>query len=166
MDNLIQLSILTSITFLFITHPLSLGVTLLIQTSLVALISGNLSLNFWFSYIIFLIMVGGMLILFIYMTSIASNEKFSLSWNLTFMILIFTSMSIMLYTQNYFLKTNIMNYEQLSILNSMIQNFSLNKYINMPLMIIMMLAILYLLITLIAVVKITSFKYGPLRQMN
>lgn len=43
---------------------------------------------------------------------------------------------------------------------------SLNKYFNFPRYSIFYISIIYLLITLIAVVKISNFNLGPLRQNN
>lgn len=47
-----------------------------------------------------------------------------------------------------------------------ISNFliSINKYIVYPNIIIYFILMIYLLITLIAIVKITKINYGPLRQ--
>jgi NADH-ubiquinone oxidoreductase chain 6 len=56
-----------------------MGLVLLIQTLIVALLTGVLASSFWFSYILFLVFLGGMLVLFIYVTRLASNEMFSIS---------------------------------------------------------------------------------------
>nr|AML26004.1 NADH dehydrogenase subunit 6 [Staphylinidae sp. BMNH 1274240] len=149
-----------SMMFIFMNHPLSMGLILLMQTTLIALITGNLCMNFWFSYILFLIMIGGMLILFIYMTSIASNEKFKFSYS--HIMFFIPAMLIMMYmisiNKEYLFTFN----NNLNISNNF--DLNLNKYINFPSNIIMIMMIIYLLITLIAIVKITNFKSGPLRQ--
>nr|AYQ19116.1 NADH dehydrogenase subunit 6 [Lamiinae sp. 4 ACP-2013] len=157
-----NLSIALTSIFIFLTHPLSLGMILLIQTILIALITGSFSLNYWFSYIIFLIMIGGMLILFIYMTSIASNEKFKFSMKLfslfSMTILILT---LLLFLDYYFFnQLNIIDLTSQSLFNF---KFSLNKFMNWPNNIVFLMMIIYLLITLIMVVKITNINYGPLR---
>nr|DAA06218.1 TPA_exp: truncated NADH dehydrogenase subunit 6 [Drosophila persimilis] len=76
---LYSLILTTSIIFLNMIHPLAMGLTLLIQTIFICLISGLMTKSFWYSYILFLIFLGGMLVLFIYVTSLASNEMFNLS---------------------------------------------------------------------------------------
>nr|AIW06300.1 NADH dehydrogenase subunit 6 [Curculionidae sp. MT-2014] len=155
-----------SITFLFLNHPLSLGFILLIQTILISLISGLMNSDFWFSYILFLIMIGGMLVLFIYMTSIASNEKFKFNKNLAFLIILMITMTMMLSFSDSFLlmiKSLILN--ETPQLSDKI-NLSMNKYLNTPSMFIMLMLIFYLLITLIAIVKITQSKMGPLRPQS
>nr|QWB85635.1 NADH dehydrogenase subunit 6 [Neandra brunnea] len=154
-----------TLMFLFVNHPLSFGLILLIQATLIALLTGMLSFNFWFSYILFLIMVGGMLILFIYMTSVASNEKFKLSINLliTVMICLSTSPLIML-SENSLLTSSIKTNEIMEWNFKWSLNWSLEKFISWPSIPIMFLIMSYLLLVLIMVVKITDNKQGPLRQ--
>nr|QYC35491.1 NADH dehydrogenase subunit 6 [Cyphonocerus sanguineus klapperichi] len=148
--------------FLFTSHPLSMGLILLIQTLMISLITGLMSINYWFSYILFIIMIGGMLVLFIYMTSIASNEKFSHNNKiLIIMILLMLMITFMLMSDQFINYMSSVN--STSINNSSFEN-SLNKYLSYPFMMISLSIITYLLITLIAVVKITNIKYGPLRQ--
>nr|YP_009441770.1 NADH dehydrogenase subunit 6 [Dryops ernesti]AOY39315.1 NADH dehydrogenase subunit 6 [Dryops ernesti] len=163
---LMMLSMLTSMMFMFMKHPLSMGMTLLMQTTLVAMITGLFSYNYWYSYILFLIMVGGMLVLFIYMTSIASNEMFKYSNKMLMLMTIMMTLIIMMY---FFMDHSLTTMGHLS--NEMIfMNksssfiFSLNKFLNLPSSMVLLFLIMYLFITLIAVVKITNIKYGPLRQ--
>nr|ALO76849.1 NADH deshydrogenase subunit 6 [Adoretus sp. ADO01] len=164
--TLMTLSFISSITFIFLSHPLSMGLMLLIQTITISLTMGFFNMNFWYSYILFLIMIGGMLVLFIYMTSVASNEKFSYSIKITFMIimLMMTMMFIIMMMDPYFSNMNNIYMEIPELMKN--YNMSFNKYLNYPMNIIMFMMIMYLLITLIAVVKITKIESGPLRQTN
>nr|ALO77598.1 NADH deshydrogenase subunit 6 [Scraptia sp. SCR01] len=158
--SILLINMLLSMFFIFFYHPLSMGLILLIQTILISLITGKLNMNFWYSYILFLIMVGAMLILFIYMTSLASNEKFILNKKLMFLssifFLIFLMFSI-LPLNNTFYKWN---FQENMNFNSM------TKYLNIPMNFIFLFMIIYLFLTLIAIVKITNFKKGPVRQLN
>nr|YP_010693851.1 NADH dehydrogenase subunit 6 [Tachina punctocincta]WCD42081.1 NADH dehydrogenase subunit 6 [Tachina punctocincta] len=159
-----------NLIFLNMKHPLAMGLILLIQTTLISLTSGLLSKTFWFSYILFLVFIGGMLVLFIYVTSLASNEMFSLSIKLMMisLLIIFIMMTSM-----YFMDKNLLmqykNLEMNSIYNMnsyiMENSLSLNKLYNYPTNIMTILLMNYLLITLIAVVKITKLFKGPLRPM-
>nr|YP_003097174.1 NADH dehydrogenase subunit 6 [Psacothea hilaris]ACR44363.1 NADH dehydrogenase subunit 6 [Psacothea hilaris] len=157
-------SLLLSFIFMFLMHPLSFGLILLLQTTMIALITGMMNFNYWFSYIIFLIMIGGMLILFIYMTSVASNEKFKFSYKLTLACIFITSiMSLLFIIDLYYFNLNSMN----NLFNQVNhENFklSMNKFMNWPMNMNFFLMIIYLLVTLIMVVKITNIQYGPLRQ--
>nr|AMP43817.1 NADH dehydrogenase subunit 6 [Suragina sp. KW-2016] len=164
-----MISFITSLTFMQMNHPLAMGLMLLIQTILICLISGLFSKTFWFSYILFLVFLGGMLVLFIYVTSLASNEMFSLSMKMTSinMILMITIIISAIFIDKTYL---------MSMMNNEMFNFSLtlnpentlnlNKLYNYPTNIITLILINYLLLTLIAVVKITNIFYGPLRPMN
>nr|YP_010010568.1 NADH dehydrogenase subunit 6 [Psylliodes chlorophana]QOH99587.1 NADH dehydrogenase subunit 6 [Psylliodes chlorophana]QOK35988.1 NADH dehydrogenase subunit 6 [Psylliodes punctifrons] len=166
MTMILSLLFMNTVMFIFLYHPLSLGLILLLQTILTALISGFMNSNFWYSYMLFLIMIGGMLILFIYMTSIASNEKFKLNKKMflfNFMGLMIMMMLLLfmdMFYLNYF-----MNIEEMTMMNlTFNNNLSLKKYFNYPNYTLMIMMIIYLFITLIAVTKITNNSYGPLRQ--
>nr|WRK67309.1 NADH dehydrogenase subunit 6 [Nemopterinae gen. 1 sp. 1 YZ-2023a] len=165
------LNIIISINFINTKHPMAMGFILLIQTIIISLMCGMYSYSYWFSYILFLIMLGGMLVLFIYMTSLASNELFSVSMNWLFFSIMFIMISTMM---SYFIDQLFMfnnNQEMLMFQNN--TNFifleteiNLIKLYNYPTMNITILMMNYLLLTLIIIVKITKIKHGPLRQMN
>nr|AYR05171.1 NADH dehydrogenase subunit 6 [Coleoptera sp. ACP-2013] len=147
-----------SLLFIFLTHPLSAGFIILLQTLLISILTGTMNLNFWFSYILFLILIGGMMILFIYMTSIASNEKFKFSMNLLILLMIFSYSMYLIYSPNTMIYQN---FDNIYILLP-----TLNKFINSNLLILFYLMIIYLLITLIAIVSMMKTLSSPLRQMN
>uniref|UniRef100_UPI00300362AB NADH dehydrogenase subunit 6 n=1 Tax=Parotis suralis TaxID=1266113 RepID=UPI00300362AB len=167
------LIILFSLFLLFLSHPLSMGLMILIQTMLTCLISSIMLSTYWFSYILFLTFLGGLLVLFIYVSSIASNEMFSISFNMK--MLFFLSIFIMLIISMIFM--NNLNWLNLNIDNLEMNNFfnmflffnnenkiNLSKLYNNQTFLIMMMMIIYLFITLIAMVKITNIFYGPLRS--
>lgn len=110
--------------------------------------------------------MGGILILFIYITRIASNEKFKFNFKIiiiliTILILIFIIRTIL----DYFYFNSIIKISEIINQSYSINNkLSLTKYFNFPNNLIIILIIIYLFITLIAIVKITKFSYGPLRQ--
>nr|AMW68070.1 NADH dehydrogenase subunit 6 [Oliarces clara] len=164
------LMIIFSINFLQMKHPLSMGLNLLIQTILTSLICGFISPSFWFAYILFLIMLGGMLVLFIYMTSLASNELFSFSMKKMFFLMSLLILLIMLtfFLDNFFStfeNSEILNYNNQFLLN-MENEFNLIKLYNNPTMNITLLMINYLFLTLIIVVKITNINYGSFTTKN
>nr|AVN67453.1 NADH dehydrogenase subunit 6 [Gyna caffrorum] len=161
---LLMMSLLSSVIFTQMNHPLAMGLILLLQTSIIAIITGTMSQAFWFSYILFLIFIGGMLVLFIYITSLASNELFSMSTKLFILTTILFPITIWLFYQVNFTLQNNETYT-LYVMNSM-TNFPLIKLYNLPTSIITIMLALYLFLTLIAVVKITNIFKGPLRQMN
>nr|AXS66138.1 NADH dehydrogenase subunit 6 [Curculionoidea sp. 30 KM-2017] len=160
---ILMLNLILSFLFILMNHPLSLGGTLLMQTISISLLTGYILHSFWFSYILFLIMIGGLLIMFIYMTSIASNEKFKIPKTLTIFLIALSILlfSIMLMKSDFshFIHLKYFNFFEYLNLES-----SLNKFFNLPNMKFLIFLMIYLLITLIAVVKITDKNTGPLRQ--
>nr|YP_010946658.1 NADH dehydrogenase subunit 6 [Margattea bisignata]WGO57376.1 NADH dehydrogenase subunit 6 [Margattea bisignata] len=162
--TIIYSSMLTSIMFINTNHPMIMGLILLLQTILIMLITGMMSQTFWFSYILFLIFIGGMLILFIYVTSLASNEMASLSKKTMLTMLTFTV--IMILTMS-FIKLYLNSQDNSTFIN--FNNPSTNqilKLYNMPTHLIIILLGSYLFLSLIAVVKVTNIFKGPLRKMN
>nr|YP_009169968.1 NADH dehydrogenase subunit 6 [Polypedilum vanderplanki]ALD88421.1 NADH dehydrogenase subunit 6 [Polypedilum vanderplanki] len=167
--------LLFSLMFFFSKHPLSMGMMLMMQTILIVLFSGMLNKTFWFSYSLFLIFLGGMLILFMYMTSIASNEQFKFKINF-FIITLLNIFIILMIFYFYFLSQKLMFFnkihsmENLNIIfmkNLILENnLMLNKMYNFPMNLITILLINYLFLTLIVTVKITNIFEGPLRPKN
>nr|YP_010878905.1 NADH dehydrogenase subunit 6 [Sambus kanssuensis]WHE42544.1 NADH dehydrogenase subunit 6 [Sambus kanssuensis] len=155
MKLMIMMSIIISIMFLFTKHPMSMGFNLLMQTLFISLITGILSINFWYSYMLFIVMVGGMLVLFIYMTCVASNEKFSMP-KMTITVLIIGMVNIITYKSNL---TSLVSEMKISQWNQ-----SLVKFFLFPQGTISLLMMIYLFLALIAVVKITKIEMGPLRS--
>nr|WAU48207.1 NADH dehydrogenase subunit 6 [Agriades orbitulus] len=175
MKMLLTLSLIfLSIIMFFINHPLSMGMLILIQTTLLCLISGMLINTYWFSYILFLTFSGGLLVLFIYVSSIASNEMFKINMKNKLFMLICMIMLFMfsLYFMNNLYWMNMMiNEEMMNLFNSIyflneFNNINLSKLYNKQTYLMMMMMIIYLFITLITVVKITNIFFGPLRSFN
>nr|YP_010564263.1 NADH dehydrogenase subunit 6 [Auaxa sulphurea]UYX62260.1 NADH dehydrogenase subunit 6 [Auaxa sulphurea] len=165
--------LIMSIIMIFLNHPLSIGLMILMQTLMMCLLSGMLIKTYWFSYILFLTFLGELWVLFIYVSSIASNELFNLSFNLK---MLFMLLLIMIMMNQLFLYNNI-NWMNLSnnfsdndnFLNMLFFNnenkINLNKLYNNHTYMIMMLLVIYLFISLVAIVKITNIFYGPLRSI-
>nr|YP_010610501.1 NADH dehydrogenase subunit 6 [Agrilus discalis]WAP90841.1 NADH dehydrogenase subunit 6 [Agrilus discalis] len=170
MIMLMLLSFLISIMFLMTKHPLSMGFNLLIQSILISMITGMLNFNFWYSYMLFLIMVGGMLILFIYMTSVASNEKFKFSMKSVMLLMISFIIAIMIMYQFKMNTLEMENFtsmmEKTETLNQFNWLNSIKKFFIYPQNTSLVMLMSYLFLTLIAIVKITNIKYGPLRTTN
>uniref|UniRef100_A0AAU7YR82 NADH-ubiquinone oxidoreductase chain 6 n=1 Tax=Rhoenanthus obscurus TaxID=2850857 RepID=A0AAU7YR82_9INSE len=166
---LMAMILTTGLLFCRTNHPLAMGLTLLFQTTFTSLISGLMAPSFWFSYILFLVFLGGMLVLFIYVTSLASNEMFSISAKAFILSILFSSMALMLIfisdplmweipTSNQFLTSNLSEFDLLPSL--------LFKFYNSSSSILTILLVIYLFLTLLAVVAITNIQYGPLRPTN
>nr|YP_010253728.1 NADH dehydrogenase subunit 6 [Cochylimorpha cultana]QTZ18145.1 NADH dehydrogenase subunit 6 [Cochylimorpha cultana] len=160
-----------SMFMFFLNHPMSMGMMILIQTILTSMISGMLINTYWFSYILFLTFLGGLLVLFIYVSSIASNELFknNFLYNKIIIInlIIITIISMIfikkLNWMNSFFNNEMENFFEINLFFNNENKFNLSKLYNNQTFLIMMMMIIYLFITLVAVVKITNIFYGPLR---
>nr|YP_009935554.1 NADH dehydrogenase subunit 6 [Prosopocoilus astacoides]QNS37133.1 NADH dehydrogenase subunit 6 [Prosopocoilus astacoides]UTM10024.1 NADH dehydrogenase subunit 6 [Prosopocoilus astacoides castaneus] len=165
MTMILCTSVLNASFLPLMNHPMSLGLLLLIQSILIAMISGWMNITFWYSYIMLLIMIGGMLVLFMYMTNVASNEKFSFSSSLMIILIIMTVMFILsiptidqsLINMGIQINETIMSFHPLT---------SLNKFLNFPAITMSTALIIYLLVTMIVIIKIINIKHGPLRHHN
>nr|UFZ12875.1 NADH dehydrogenase subunit 6 [Corydalus sp. 1 YLJ-2021a] len=168
MQLIILLNLIITWNFIQTNHPLAMGLLLLLQTINICLSSGLLIKTFWFSYILFLIMLGGMLVLFIYMTSLASNELFSISTTQILLNSILIILLTLLFILDSFNSWSILMNWDMNKFSLMINENSMDllKLYNFPTMNLTLLLINYLFLTLIIIVKITNIFFGPLRQMN
>nr|YP_010519761.1 NADH dehydrogenase subunit 6 [Rhaphidophora quadrispina]UXP34383.1 NADH dehydrogenase subunit 6 [Rhaphidophora quadrispina] len=171
--NILLLSMMNNSIFTLINHPLAMMIVIIIQTMLICLMTGIISQTFWFSYILFLVFLGGMLVLFIYITSLASNEMFKMPSKILIimMITLMTMLSIMMIMDSSITNMMMTSIDMNTINNKMTimyseSNLSLMKLYNNPTNIITLMLVLYLFLTLIVIVKITNIFQGPLRQKN
>nr|YP_009343028.1 NADH dehydrogenase subunit 6 [Cambaroides japonicus]APS87242.1 NADH dehydrogenase subunit 6 [Cambaroides japonicus] len=163
--------LITSMLFTRLSHPLSMGLTLFIQTIFICISSGLSNLSFWFSYILFIIFLGGMLVLFIYVASLASNEIFNLSPNFLFLTILFTLFMILTIIT---LADPMMISTKLKIASSSLMTFYKLDYTSLLVstiyspssMFFTLFLIIYLLLTLFVVVKIINIYSSPMRTNN
>nr|AVJ52567.1 NADH dehydrogenase subunit 6 [Choerocoris paganus] len=153
---LYSLLITVSMMFLLLKHPMSMGFILILQTMIIAIISGMMLNNFFFSYIIMIIMLSGALVLFIYMASVASNEKFKTSTSMMIM-------TLMTFLASLPLTKDIKVMEHPNKDNYMSIIMTLSKLFNTMSTYMTMMMIMYLLLTMIVVSYIANTQEGPLR---
>nr|YP_008757791.1 NADH dehydrogenase subunit 6 [Catopsilia pomona]AFP58832.1 NADH dehydrogenase subunit 6 [Catopsilia pomona] len=162
-----------SLIMFFIKHPLAMGLFIFLQTMIISLFIGLFLNTYWFSYILFLVFLGGLLVLFIYVSSIASNEimKFSISFKFIFPIIIMISLMTMFFNWkninllNLFINNEMNNIESIFIFMNE-NNIYLSKLYDKQTYFLTLMLIIYLFITLIVVIKITNIFFGPLRSFN
>nr|YP_004021862.1 NADH dehydrogenase subunit 6 [Ramulus irregulariterdentatus]BAJ24488.1 NADH dehydrogenase subunit 6 [Ramulus irregulariterdentatus] len=159
MKMMIMMNTMLNMMFITMKHPLSMGMTIIMQTIIISLITGMMFKTFWFSYILFIMYIGGMMVLFIYMTSLMPNMLFKMSKkSMMIIMLIFIMMTMMMNTKLMMQNNDIYNYLNINML--------LIKMYNKPVNMTIILLASYLLFTMITVFKITESKQGPLRMMN
>nr|YP_010490406.1 NADH dehydrogenase subunit 6 [Glyptelasma gigas]UWM12892.1 NADH dehydrogenase subunit 6 [Glyptelasma gigas] len=159
MMKILILSIFFSnMIFMFTFHPLAMIFSLISQTILVAL-SMFLIMHFpWFSYTLILVFLGGMLILFTYMANIASNEKFFPNTKPLYIVPLIFLFALLLPKIEMKLNTDSKPINQETFNELMIMKpYEMNM---LPLIIIMAALII---LSLLAVVKISKMSSGALR---
>nr|YP_011010664.1 NADH dehydrogenase subunit 6 [Halobates katherinae]WPW47344.1 NADH dehydrogenase subunit 6 [Halobates katherinae] len=161
MKLIFMLMIVTSTTLITLNHPLSMGFNVILITFLSSMAMSIWMKYTWYSYILVLVMLGGMLVLFMYMASIASNEIMKFSFKTLIMIMIVVVISMFL------LKEEMLSYGS-AIIQTMDgqQNMSMMKLFNTKSSIITIMMALYLLMTMIYVIFITNTFEGPMRKKN
>nr|YP_009537178.1 NADH dehydrogenase subunit 6 [Semibalanus balanoides]AYJ83657.1 NADH dehydrogenase subunit 6 [Semibalanus balanoides] len=158
MNTILIMMFMVNLTFLFMFHPLAMIFVLILQTVLISLFMYSVTQFPWFSYTLILVFLGGMLILFTYMSNIASNEMFkpNLKMLLPLMMAPLVTLFVSSPNQNLTSETKIMSSEQFS-------NLTIFKPFSMSVMPVTLLMASYIILTLLTVVKISKMSQGPLR---
>nr|YP_010222521.1 NADH dehydrogenase subunit 6 [Calacta lugubris]UCC45932.1 NADH dehydrogenase subunit 6 [Calacta lugubris] len=141
-----------STSTMMMKHPLSMGITLILQTLMISMLCGTALKSFLFSYIIMIIMMSGALVLFIYMASVASNEKFQTSIKMLIVSIIIMTITYQHKAYNY------MEWNTPKDIKTLIKMFNTMSSFTT------MMMIMYLMFTMIVVSGIASNKEGPLRM--
>nr|YP_011036638.1 NADH dehydrogenase subunit 6 [Planaphrodes nigricans]WRK21242.1 NADH dehydrogenase subunit 6 [Planaphrodes nigricans] len=141
----------------FMKNPMSMATILLMQTMLMSMTMNKMMKESWFAMITFLMMIGGLLILFMYMSSIASNEKLKFKIKLMLLMPIFFLITDEMMNQNQTSE----NQEMLMTISK--EKISMMKLYNKKSMMITMMMVMYLLLTMICISKIVKIHEGPLR---
>nr|YP_001552175.1 NADH dehydrogenase subunit 6 [Pseudocellus pearsei]ABS71913.1 NADH dehydrogenase subunit 6 [Pseudocellus pearsei] len=136
-----------SMLFLSSNHPVMMIILLMSFTLMTSFKSYLILNNAWFGYTITLIMIGGMMVLFIYMASILPNQKFKIS-----IPTLITSLLIMLLIKHQHIQ-------------SWTQNLFNNPMIEFNCSIITIMLTSYLLLTMIIINQSTTHSEGPMRSI-
>lgn len=144
--------LITSLAFtIFIaTNPVSLGIIILAIALLLA-ISFAYSISSWVAFLIFLIYIGGILVIFSYFVAIVPNQNLSIIHIIVSIIISIISLIVVTYSFN--IKPSI-NSSFLNTLNTLYSSSNIYTLI---------LLVSILLFTIIVVVKLTILSKGPLR---
>nr|YP_010258380.1 NADH dehydrogenase subunit 6 [Tonoscolex birmanicus]AGW95953.1 NADH dehydrogenase subunit 6 [Tonoscolex birmanicus] len=144
----------TSTAMLFLsTTPIMLGINIL---ALALTLSATLasSMSSWYAFLVFLIYIGGMLVMFAYFLALTPNQQMPTKSNMMYLIVtIMTTITVIA-------ATNMKN-----PLPEEIHQGNLYLYSFSSCSMLMMLALI-LLLTMVIVVKLTTLSKGPLRPFN
>nr|QWZ47766.1 NADH dehydrogenase subunit 6 [Loxocephala perpunctata] len=157
--------ILNSIITPMLKHPISLGSMLIFQTMLISIYMTKNLKSTWFSYILFITMIGGMMVMFMYMASIASNEKkfynmINMLILMTIMIMIMKMMMKKDKTMDMFNKINEFKFNS----NEDEEIKSLSKFFNKSKSKITIFMMTLLFMMMIIVTNISNTFEGPLKK--
>nr|AJW76417.1 NADH dehydrogenase subunit 6 [Chorotypus fenestratus] len=158
-------SMMININMVKANHPLFMTLMIIMQTIVVATYSGLITESFWMSYILLLIFLGGMMILFIYVTSIAANEILSMKNTMKMNMLIMVTTIMLIMVDKYFINLDMINSEMMysqQLEKEMAS--SMNKLFNSPMNNLTILMMVYLFFMLVVIVKMTDIKQGPIRS--
>nr|QID48492.1 NADH dehydrogenase subunit 6 [Yunnantettix bannaensis] len=156
----LMMSTTLNITFMNTKQPMILIVIILAQTTLTTFMMSNYNKSSWFNYILMIIFIGGMMVLFIYITSITPNEKNNYL-KLLPMMLIMTIMFYLYEKKTYFHSSETLNMQ----LNTMSPDqMNMKMMFNYPLYSLSIMMMIYLFIALVAINKISNLEQGPLRM--
>nr|YP_010584118.1 NADH dehydrogenase subunit 6 [Aphidius colemani]UZT28763.1 NADH dehydrogenase subunit 6 [Aphidius colemani] len=153
-------------------HPLILSLMLTFYIIIMSLLMNLINSNYWYSYILFLIMIGGLMILFMYFTSIASNNL--INFNINFMKYFFLKLILFMifFLIMVFFNSKFIYYSNfLEILNIFDKNFYLvdlmakNLYMDFS-MDLNMFMLTYLFMTMVSCVLLCTKVMLPFRQLN
>nr|APU89541.1 NADH dehydrogenase subunit 6 [Porcellio dilatatus petiti] len=149
-----------SICVVLMNSPQITVVSLVVQAFMVSLLSGFLN-NIWYSYILFLVFLGGMLVVFIYISSLASSEKvdkeYMLILKMVLMALLLSSM--MVYSNSSWMLMNISHlfYTESKVIHTLVFSSAYSLYI---------FVVGYLLLSLWIVCVLVKMLSGPLRKLT
>nr|WCS91620.1 NADH dehydrogenase subunit 6 [Eisenia nordenskioldi pallida] len=148
--TLYMLMMITStFTLILAPTPIILGANILIMSLLLSVVFAS-SISSWFAFLVFLIYVGGMLVMFAYFLALTPNQQMSYNSTMYSMISL-VIFSIMTYTMNIKIPSITEFYHGNSLL-----------YLKTTAPFLIFLALI-LLFTMIIVVKLTTLSKGPLR---
>nr|YP_010492247.1 NADH dehydrogenase subunit 6 [Aporrectodea trapezoides]UWM94558.1 NADH dehydrogenase subunit 6 [Aporrectodea trapezoides] len=145
--------ITTTFTLYLASTPIILGMNILMMSLLLSAVFASF-MSTWFAFLIFLIYIGGMLVMFAYFLALTPNQQMASSNNIIYMLI-----SLLTFTMLTFI-TNI----KIPTMSEFSQgNSSLYLMNTAPFLILLALI---LLLTMIIVVKLTLRSKGPLRPFN
>ena len=142
---------ITSASILILTiTPLNTGVVILFIALTLALVYSSL-VSSWIAFLIFLIYIGGILVIFAYFVALSPNQKRNVSIFIPFTL---TTLTLLLVTINNNIPTPVLLYKSINTF------YLLN---NIPTLIILALILLF---TIVVVVKLVTNNKGPLRPFK
>nr|YP_010241719.1 NADH dehydrogenase subunit 6 [Aporrhais serresiana]QTI82407.1 NADH dehydrogenase subunit 6 [Aporrhais serresiana] len=165
MSTLLLLSFTACMSLLLplMAQPLSLGLVIMLSTLLMCCLSA-MFLSSWYGYILFLIYVGGLLVMFAYVAALSPNVLFMSNYPVAYFLMLSIPFAIFIYFFP-FLDFGSLNYFNLFVTNVYLKSYG--SEMASPEMISILIGLgLILLINLVAVVKICYYQHASLRPFK
>nr|QVX31175.1 NADH dehydrogenase subunit 6 [Gesiella jameensis] len=150
-----------SLSVMMLTTPIFMGIWMLLTALMSTILISNF-LKSWFALLIFLIYIGGMLVMFAYFSSLTPNQFLNTKFTfITFLMLMIMFSSTKIINHKYININNTIQMQE--IYTNFLSYINLFSYNNLFLLLFLVMTLFFVLI---AVVKITIMNMGPLRPFN
>nr|YP_009445859.1 NADH dehydrogenase subunit 6 [Eurythenes maldoror]ATX68767.1 NADH dehydrogenase subunit 6 [Eurythenes maldoror] len=162
--TLLITSFFLALMFMSTSTPLLMALLVITVSATIALLSFLLSKMAWFSFILLMVFISGVMIIFVYISSLASN-KMNPTRPLPALMLALLLLTLPFFTSNdYFTKTSNTHSTDSALLTTLTSSPTMVSKLYSPLIApLTTLLMLYLLLVLLVVVKTASTTKGPLR---
>lgn len=150
--------LLLSIIFILAISPLAIAATLILLSILISVSLTLLSLTPWFSLALIITWARGIIVVFIYVSSLTSNSLFSAPSQLLLPLLLVFIFPIFLPSYPNIIDINSLTYSSAPLTPTIIY-----KIYSLQVGPLSIFIILYLLIGLLVVIKIATSQLAPLR---
>nr|YP_010534088.1 NADH dehydrogenase subunit 6 [Amblyomma sparsum]UXX50183.1 NADH dehydrogenase subunit 6 [Amblyomma nuttalli] len=134
-----------SILLTSMSHPVTMLISVILLTLFISMNFYNCSCNAFFPLILILLILGGMLVIFMYMVSLCPNKK--INFNM----------------KNFFI-TLVMIFMNFSIIFMPVNKQELMKIYYMPFINMLLLMMIYIIISLLVVMKMLNWISCPMKS--
>nr|YP_009253048.1 NADH dehydrogenase subunit 6 [Vollenhovia emeryi]ANA91981.1 NADH dehydrogenase subunit 6 [Vollenhovia emeryi] len=156
------------------THPITMMLILLMYTLAIIMLMSMWSNNYLFSILMFLMMISGLFVIFLYFSSLIMNEQYSYNFSFFLSSSMLMNMILFIYliSMNLPINLNLLNPSQKFMDSTPLMNINSPSFINImkiymyPLNNITILTMFYLLLALFSIIKICSLKNLALRKIS
>nr|CCI69391.1 NADH dehydrogenase subunit 6 [Metacrangonyx sp. 5 MDMBR-2012] len=150
------------IFFFYSWHPLFMSVMITLQSIIISATIFYFNSVSWFSYLLFMIFLGGMMVILIYVSSLTSNlmmSYYSLKFISIMLFLVLFMFFVFFYNKGNYFYDNSINFSNLPFMLTLS-----GKMYSKDMYLFTILIIYYLLVLLVLTVKVSAFTKGPLRS--
>lgn len=143
-----------------IRHPLSLGLVILLVSTSASLLLAKYYF-YWFGYSLFLVFVGGLLVIFSYVAALAPNLKTA---NLKYFLIVFLFFSCLGFFMEFLVEKPFSSvFWSWDLVGSSVEITSISGLLSSRNVVLIIFLLVMLLLTMVIVVKICLYGGGPLR---